>query len=333
MSALQIGFFSLDHLHVFSYLDCVAQNEKSAIAGIWHPDGKLGRKTARQYGCRWYAEPAKLLDKGLDAAIVCSANRAHLADTRVLAQASIPTLCEKPLGATAAEALKIARLYTKQGTLLMTAFPCRYSPPVVRARQLLSNAELGRILSISSTNRGTFPGGWFAEPRQSGGGAIVDHSVHVVDLLRWLLGTEIDSVYAESSKRLFQGKVEDTGLLMMTLSDGSVASLDTSWSRPGKRYPTWGDVTLELVGEKGLLAVDAFSQVVDLYSNRRDRGVQIPWGDSADAWMIDAFLDAVRNGAESPISGVAGLRAVEVSEAALRSARSHEVVRVQRTEV
>ena len=329
MKHQQVGFFSLDHLHVESYLDCVNKRPQTDIRGLWHHDGKVGKQRAKQLGTKFYANAEDLVDDGIDAAVVCSANRDHERDTKLLARAGIPTLCEKPLGVTAAQAAKIIKAYRTTNTSLMTAFPCRFIPAMIRARELVLEGAIGEVMAASTTNRGTYPGDWFADKKRSGGGAILDHTVHVVDLLRWTLQSEAKTVFAESSNKIRNEKVEDTGLLMMEFRNKAQVSLDTSWSRPGARYPTWGDVTLELVGSEGILAVDGFAQVIDVYSNRHEKGMQVPYGDNPDALMIDAFLRAAAEHSEPPINGRDGLRAVEVAEAAYRSISARKSVTVE----
>jgi predicted dehydrogenase len=327
MSPLRIGFLSLDHLHVESYLAQVEAHPDAVVAGIWHPDAARGRRVARQHSTPWFSRPEELLEARIDGAIVCSANADHERDTRILADAGIPTLCEKPLAVSTTQARSIVERYRKGRTLLMTAFPCRFSPTAIRARELIASGELGTMLSAATTNRGTAPGGWFADAERSGGGAVMDHTVHVVDLLRWMLESEVVKVYAEGSNRLFGGSVEDTGLVMLEFENGTAASLDTSWSRPARRYPTWGDVTLELVGELGHLGVDLFCQVAEVYSQRHETGMHVSYGDDLDAAMIAAFLTAIRQGLPSPVPGEDGMRAVEVAEAALKSIETGTPVR------
>ncbi len=326
---LRVGFFSLDHMHATAYLEAVRTLPGATIAGIWHPDRKPGKSAARSFQTRWFPHGEDLLDAGIDAAVVCSANRCHDQDTRILAAAQIPTLCEKPLGATTREAAAIVKRFQKHRTLLMTAFPCRFSPIARRARTLVQSGEIGKVLSVTTTNRGTFPGGWFVDRRRSGGGALLDHTVHVADLLRWTLQREVNTVFAESSSRIHGESVEDSGLVMMKFRGGAVATLDTSWSRPGSRYPTWGDVTLEFVGEKGCLQADLFAQHSSLFSTRHPQPMQLPHGEDINVQMVREFLAAVRQGANSPVSGVDGLRAVEIAMAAMESARTHEVTKLQ----
>lgn len=66
-----------------------------------------------------------------------------------------------------------------------------------RVKQALEQGQTGEVLAIKGTNHGRMPGGWFTDPDLAGGGAVLDHTVHVADLIRWLLGKEFTSVYAE----------------------------------------------------------------------------------------------------------------------------------------
>src|SRR5947209_6613557 len=81
----------------------------------------------------------------------------------------------------------------------MTAFPCRYSPVMQKLKAMIDSGSAGKVLAFRGTNRGRNPGGWFIDRQLSGGGAMIDHTVHVTDLMRWLLRDEVKEVYAEIS--------------------------------------------------------------------------------------------------------------------------------------
>ena len=74
------------------------------------------------------------------------------------------------------------------GSKLQIAFPVRFAPPVQKLKAVLDAGTLGRLISAKCTNHGKMPGGWFADSEKAGGGAVMDHTVHVVDVLRWALG-------------------------------------------------------------------------------------------------------------------------------------------------
>ena len=90
----------------------------------------------------------------------------------------------------------------------------------------------------------------------------------------------------------------------------------------------WGDVTLSVVGEKGVLNADLFSQNLVLYSNKEKGTKWIGWGDDLDLLMVRAFVEAVRTGGSVPITGDDGLSAAAVAFAAYESARIGQPARV-----
>jgi len=124
---------------------------------------------------------------------------------------------------------------------------------------------------------------------------------------------------------MFGKDFEDIGFLSMSFTRGVFATLDSSWSRP-KSFPTWGDVTMAVVCERGTLMLDMFSQNLVLYSDRTGGVTWHPWGSNIDELMLRAFIAAVRDGTPVPVSGEDGLRAAEVALAAYRSAAEGCVV-------
>ena len=171
------------------------------------------------------------------------------------------------------------------------------------------------------------PGGWFIEPELSGGGAVIDHTVHVMDLLRWMTGLEITEVYAEIDTRLYDIPCEDIGLLSFTLGDKIFGTHDASWSR-SKSYSIWGDVTMRFIGSEGILEVDGFPQALHIYDNNADRRHDtLSGGDNADAELIKDFLKSIKKDALPSISGEDGLRALEVALLAYKSAKEVSTVK------
>ena len=149
---------------------------------------------------------------------------------------------------------------------------------------------------------------------------MIDHTVHVVDVLRWIFDAEFTEVYAEISTRIHDIPVDDTGLLMMKMSNGLPVSLDTSWSRPGN-WPTWGGVTIDVIGEEGVLSLDAFADVLEVAETRNETFTWRPTDSVGDSEMVRGFVDAIRNDTSAEPSGLDGLRTVQVTLAAYESAR------------
>ena len=121
--------------------------------------------------------------------------------------------------------------------------------------------------------------------------------------------------------------IDDAGLLSFTLSNGVYGTLDTSWSRPSS-YPIWGDVKLEILGERGVVYADTLHQYVTVASNAAGKTQWAGYGSDMDRGLIADFIDMVRSGRHPSITGEDGLAAMEVALAAYASARSRQPVKL-----
>ena len=324
---MRIGVWSMAHLHALSYLDVLASRDDVAWIGISdEQDPDQARDVAQERGVVFVDDPQELLTQ-VDAVIITSANADHGWMLMQAAEAGVHALVEKPLATTVAEGERMIAAMRANGLVLATAFPCPYSPAFEALQQAVAGDELGRILAVCSTNRGTMPGGFFIQVERSGGGAVIDHTVHVADLLRRLLGGPPARVYAEIGHGLYGQTWDDSGLLTMEWADGAFATLDCSWSRP-KSYPTWGDVTLKVVGERGNAEADLFGQHVTRYPAQAEPPRWQGWGSNLDARMIEDFLGAVRGGRAPRSSGEDGLAALRVALAAYASAERCQPVSI-----
>jgi len=325
---VKIGVLSFAHLHAMSYAQQLAQNPLIGFVGIAGSDLESAKHYATHFETTAFESDEALLDApGLDAVIICSENVHHRELTEKAAAAGKHVLCEKPLATTLADAEAMISTCKAAGVQLMTAFPCRYSPVMQRLKTIVDSGEAGEILAMRGTNRGRNPGGWFVDKALSGGGATIDHTVHVTDLMRWILKDEVKEVYAELSNGISHADFDDVGFLSLTFRRGVFATLDASWSRP-KSFPTWGDVTLEIVTDRGTLSMDMFSQNLVLYSDRTGNVSWQNWGGDMDGGMVGAFAEAIGAGLPVPITGEDGLRATEVALAAYRSSETLAPVQI-----
>src|SRR5699024_6825941 len=153
--------------------------------------------SAELYNVPYFNSLEAFLKQDIDAVIITSENSKHLYHVKEAANRNIDILCEKPIATTVKDAQKIIDICETQNVKLQTAFPVRYATPIQQAKQVLDNGDIGRVLAVKATNRGMNPGGWFLDKSLSGGGAVIDHTVHVADILRWFLQEEVIEVYGE----------------------------------------------------------------------------------------------------------------------------------------
>ena len=329
MSA-RVGILSFAHVHAPNYAAVLGGLGSAEFVGVADDDADRGREAADRFGVRLF-DGAEELFEAVDAVVVCSENRRHAEGVIPALRAGVDVLCEKPISTTIEDAREMIRVAEEAGRRLGIAFPVRHAPAVRRAREIVRSGAIGRVLAVNGTNHGQPPGGWFLDPELSGGGAVMDHTVHVADTLRFLLGVEVGSVYAEVGS-LFGTGVDDAGILTLEMeggiADGAFATVDPSWSR-GAGYPTWGDFTLRITGSSGVLDVDAFSRSITLFDHGSGGTFWTPAGGDPNALMLDDFFRGGEGGRVGA-GGEDGLRALEVVLAAYRSGESHAPVGVAR---
>ena len=332
--SVRVGMVSFAHVHSPPYAAVLRDLDIADFVGITDEDPARGTEAAERFGVRFFEGAVSLFDE-VDAGVVCSENRNHARDVIPALQSGVHVLCEKPISATVEDARAMIRASEISGRQLRTAFPVRYLSSFVRAREIVREGGLGRVLALNGTNHGQIPGGWFLDPELAGGGAVMDHTVHLADVLRWMLEVEMRSVYAEVDSFFGAEGTDDAAILTLELeggpfADGTFATIDPSWSR-GDGYPTWGDVALRIAGTSGVLDVDPFARPLRTFDHEAGTPSWSYTGEDMNALMLADFLRGVAEDDPAGASGLDGMRTLEIVLAAYRSAEDHEPRRVERS--
>ncbi|MCW5943998.1 MAG: Gfo/Idh/MocA family oxidoreductase [Fimbriimonadaceae bacterium] len=317
--ALRIGFLGVTHMHAWGYAWGLRGRGDAEAIGVHEPDRDHAGRFSSDFQVPAFETAEALLD-ACDAVIVCSENTRHAECVELAAAAGKHVLCEKPLAPNDEHGRRILAAVERSGIKLMTAFPCRFSPAFRRLKDKVGAGTVGTVRGICATNRGSCPFGWFVERDKSGGGAMIDHVVHVADLLRALLEEEPVRVQAQIGHNVYGQDWEDTAMVTIEFGSGVFATLDSSWSRP-KSYKTWGDVTMNVVGDTGVLEMDMFGWSADVYRNETMRYGLSGFGSNMDAGLTAAFIEAVLEDKEPVPNAYDGIQAARVAIAGYESVR------------
>lgn len=319
---IRIGFVTCAHLHVWGYVRAMRSNPKFQVQGIWDDDRTRRDEFASKTGLATFESYSSMLES-VDAVVIVSENIRHAEQGLAAVHMGKHVLCEKPLVTQLDLGSELVEAASKAGVVLMTAFPCPYSPAFERLKQRVDAGDIGELLAICSTNRGRCPFGWFVQKELSGGGAMIDHTVHVADLLCRLVGKPPLRVEAQIGNNMYGQDWEDTAMLSLEFPGGIFATLDSSWSRP-KSYKTWGDVTMNVIGTKGVIELNMFNQQFDLY---QDKGhTVVGYGSDLDGAVVNEFARAILEQGKPRTTGDDGLRASKIALAAYESARLSQPV-------
>jgi predicted dehydrogenase len=300
--------------------------------------------TAQAFSDKWHAAKAFdsldefLSDPSLDAVYIATPNNMHAEQTIRAAQAKKHVLCEKPMATTVEDAQRMIEACKANDVKLGVVFQNRYHAAHVRTREVVASSTLGEIQFVSAQLCRGFPRGrwegWRNDPVASGAGAIVAQSVHPIDLLRFLLGTEIVKVQGMSDIAPPQRPVEEIVFSTLQFENGIHASVVAGQILP--RY----DNDIVVYGSKGKLVLKGTLGVP--LNNRTgeltvegtgsfDGVTEFPATAVADkiAKLIEDFTACVDKGAESPVSGGNGLQMVKVANALQQSCLTGQTVSIR----
>ena len=220
-----IGAGAIGRTHV----DRILRAPNLELAGIADPT-PAGEALARSVGAPWFADHLSLLDQARpQGAIVATPNATHVAVASDCLARGIPALVEKPIADTVADAQRLVDAVAAHKTPVLVGHHRRHNPINRRARELIEQGRLGRLVSAMVFAMFLKPDSYFdvAWRRQAGGGPVLINLIHDIDMLRFLVG-EITSVQAVDSHAVRGFEVEDTAAAVLRFDNGALGTVVVS---------------------------------------------------------------------------------------------------------
>jgi predicted dehydrogenase len=218
---------SFAHHHAEAYIRILSTIPNVELIGVADDDHQRGRGVARENGVPYFVYD-DLLSLQPDGVIICSENSKHRLMVEMAADAKVNVLCEKPLATSVSDARAVVTACERAGVLLMTAFPMRFSAPLLEVKARIDEGDFGQVYCFKATNQGELPSvhrEWFVDKELAGGGALMDHTVHLVDIMRWYLNSEVHEVYAQTNQ-IFHADAWQRANFMYWGSDSNQAMLN-----------------------------------------------------------------------------------------------------------
>ncbi len=316
------------------------------IVGVF--DGMAARtaEVAKKYNAKAYASAEEAFrDPEVDAVSVCSPNRFHAEHSVAALKAGKHVLCEKPMALSPEECDRMVEAARTSGKKLMIAQNQRFAEAHLKARQLILDGAIGKILSFRTSFGSSGPEFWTIDPGKNvwffrkdlaGLGVLGDLGIHKTDLIFYLTGESVVSVSARLAtldKRDGEGNpisVDDNAFCIYEMTGGIVGTMTASWTRYGL-----SDDSTVLYGTEGVLRLyDDPEYPVILH--RKDRSVERfdaqairTARDPSSSGVIDAFIASIEEDRDPPISGAEGAKIMKTIFAAAESYRTGRTVRVE----
>jgi predicted dehydrogenase len=278
----------------------------------------------------------------VDAVVICAPSHLHAELATAALGAGKHVFIEKPIATNARDARCVIEAAERSGLATMVGFNRRFHLLFEQARKLIINGEIGRVHHVQSAFCEPMPAeelSVWRQRRDTGGGVLLDLASHHIDLVRWFLNDDVESVECSLSS---QATEHDTASLSLSMVNG--ASVQSFFSYRAARVDS-----LELIGERGTLRVDRHQPRIFLrvarrfgYGTRRAfvmpdasrakfRAQRIvrPSKDPSYERALGAFVDSIRGRPSRIASLDDGARALDVVLAAEESARSRSRIRLE----
>jgi myo-inositol 2-dehydrogenase/D-chiro-inositol 1-dehydrogenase len=305
----------------------------ATLVGVADVDLAAARRTVEGAGAgRATVQYQELLDDpAVQAVVVATPTDTHAAVMADAARAGKHILCEKPMALTLEATRTAVETVERAGVLLQIGFNRRFDPAWVRAQQAVMRGDIGEPWIVKLVGR---------DPRiaplsylQVSGGQFKDQAIHEYDAARWLMGREVEEVFATGSVLVEPAVAQlgdvDTSLTTLRFAGGALGLVDSC------RRAVYGfDVRGEMHGSGGKLMIgyERRTAVTLLEPNRASHD-HIDWflERFADAYrdeVID-FVDCIRTGRAPRVGAEDGYRALQIAVAAGRSHRERRPVRME----
>ena len=345
-----IGTGNISQVHMAGYKALPDRVEVVAACDINEP--KLQAYCDHHGIPHRYTDYNEMLAKEkLDCVSVCTWNAEHKNATVAALRAGANVICEKPMAMNAQEAEEMKAAAVETGKLLQIGFVRRFGKDAAALKKFIDQGLFGDIYyaKASYLRRSGCPGGWFGDKSRSGGGPLVDLSVHVLDLVRYLSGlpkpvSAYGAIYdnlgpnrAADSVMVWNVEsqaddpynVEDFATALIRFDNGMTVSLETSFNLNVKQDYT----NVQLFGTKAGSTVDP---EVEIYTQYGDRFVNI---DPASRIYLDenglfedeikGFIDAVQGVAPCRATADDGIAVMKIIDAVYESAKTGKSVEIK----
>jgi predicted dehydrogenase len=231
---------------------------QDAVVACCDTDVERARRFALFHGASLATnDPAEAM-AAADAAWICTPTSTHLGLVTLACSLRLPVYCEKPLAPTLLEAQELADAGAAAGIQVQVGLVLRNSAVLVAARDRVLSGELGTLMAIAFRDdqyfpiQGQYASSWRSDVSIAGGGTLLEHSIHDLDVLQWIAGP-VRSVSAKTANFAGHEGIEDVAAVTLVHESGAISTLSSVWhsimSRPSTRR-------VEIFCQRGLLWTD-----------------------------------------------------------------------------
>ena len=304
------GFWGKNHARGYSEL------ESTELVAICDVNRERAKAVADQFGVKAYTSSFRMLkNEDVEAVSVCTWSTKLAKEALKALKAGKHVLVEKPMATYTRQAEKLLEVAEENGLHLTVGFLMRFIPGLQHVREAVENKRIGELVCATAKRVSQWP------ERIGDVGVVKDTAIHDIDVMRYISGEDPIGVYAKTGSMKHR-KFEDYAQIMLTYEDGKSAFIESNWLTPYKTR------TLTVTGSEAIMRLDYMTQELWIEDPKENVQSKYPWQEPLKL-ELQHFADCITKKKKPMITGVDGLKALQIAEAALRSSTKNRAIKLK----
>ncbi len=309
VAVIGTGFWGRNHARVYKEL------ESTELIAICDVNPERAQNTASLFGVKAYTNSARMLkNEEIEAVSVCTWSTILAKEALKALKAGKHVLVEKPMATDTKQAQKLIETAEKNGLHLTVGFLMRFIPGLQHIREAVKDKKIGDLVCATAKRVSQWP------ERIGDVGVVKDTAIHDIDVMRYISNQDPIAVYAKTGNMRHR-KFEDYAQIMLTYEDRKSAFIESNWLTPYKTR------TLTVTGSDAIMRLDYVTQEMWIESAKETLQPRYPIQEPLKL-ELQHFAACASKREKPVVTGVDGLKALQVAEAALRSSAKNRAIKL-----
>jgi UDP-N-acetylglucosamine 3-dehydrogenase len=354
MRKVKVGIIGLGHVAQMCHLPGYRDVEViEVVAGAELQENILCRVSS-DWGFKGYKDYVEMLEKeDLDIACITTGPRHAREITEKAAELGVNVLVEKPMALTLNDAMAMIKKCKKEGVKLCYGETFRFFPTFIRAKKMIDEGALGDLqllleIYIGGLGLDNFQPYAIYKEGDPGSGSmgLTDHGIHLVDVFRWLTGSDVEWIFGRGNRA---GRPPSTEFLTMKFQNDAIGQLIYNESTFPSDLPyegifSWGAYSaggvssweltpcnVRIHGAKGALRIFPYSNKMFIFSEGEQRQIRVQDQPHPAHFglQIESFAKRLLLGEEPEVTGLDGLKSLQIILAAYESFETKRIISIK----
>ena len=309
MAVVGVGFWGRNHVRV---LDELSDVELIAVCDV---DEQRANAISEKYGLKSYSESTEMYRKeNIDAVTICVWSSKLAEEALKALKHGKHVLVEKPMANSVREAQRVLKMAESKKLKLSVGFIERFNPGVRRVKKAIEDGLIGSVVSATAKRVSKWP------QRIGDVGVVKDTAIHDIDIMRFVFDEDPTAVYARAGT-LQHERFEDYAQIMLAFPNNKTAFLEANWLTPYKVRK------LTITGSNAIISLDYITQEMTIETSGQTLIPRYEWKEPLKM-ELQHFVECILNDKKPMVTGIDGIKALKIAEAALKSAAKERVIKI-----